>query len=241
MPLSSPPHCSLSVIIPTLNEADHLPDLLADLRGVMALGNVQVIVADGGSAQGPGSLAAATGAHVIVGERGRAVQLNAGARLAEGEVLLFLHADSRIPPGVDLVALTGRCTDATPWGRFDVIIGDGPPLLRLVAWAMNLRSRVTGIATGDQGIFVRREVFEALGGFPNQPLMEDIALCARLRNVARPLCLRARLVTSSRRWQRDGVFRTVLLMWALRLAYWLGVSPHTLVRCYYRTAPRGGT
>jgi rSAM/selenodomain-associated transferase 2 len=238
MARSSSPDCAVSVIIPALNEAGNLPALLGDLRPALDSREVEVIVVDGGSDDGTPALAAAAGALVVAAERGRARQMNAGARLARGEVLLFLHADSRLAPDVDPVGLVACCHGAHAWGRFDVAISGGHPLFGVIAGAMNLRSRLTGIATGDQGIFVRRDLFEALGGFPGQPLMEDIALSARLRALARPLCLRARLVTSGRRWQRDGVIRTVLLMWWLRLAYWLGAPPERLARCYYRVAPQ---
>ena len=158
--------------------------------------------------------------------------MNAGARVAGGDVLLFLHVDTILPEGADLmieVAICGRCR---VWGRFDVEIRGRPWMLRVVAALMNWRSRITGIATGDQAIFVARSAFESVGGFPDQPLMEDIELCKRLRVLSRPACLHARAVTSGRRWESRGVLRTIVLMWRLRWAYWRGVPASVLADRY---------
>jgi rSAM/selenodomain-associated transferase 2 len=163
---------------------------------------------------------------IVTAPRGRALQMNAGARAATGAMLLFLHADSRLPPGADVLAL-----NASIWGRFDVQIEGRHPLLKVVAWAMNLRSRLTGIATGDQAIFVRRDAFP---GFPDIALMEDVALSKLLKRRGAPACLRARVVTSGRRWESRGVLRTIFLMWRLRLLYFLGASPERLARRYDR-------
>ena len=151
--------------------------------------------------------------------------MNTGARAAQAEALLFLHADTRLPPDADRAVLAAL--ERSSWGRFDVRIEGGHALLSMVALAMNLRSRLTGIATGDQAIFVRREAF---GGFPEIPLMEDVAFSAAMQG--RPACLRQKVLTSGRRWERDGVVRTILLMWWLRLLYWLGVPPERLARHY---------
>ena len=160
--------------------------------------------------------------------------MNEGARRASGDILLFLHADTSIPESGPQRVAHVLAGGKEVWGRFDVHLSGSQPLLRVVETAMNCRSRITGIATGDQAIFVRRSVFERLGGFPPIPLMEDIALSRMLRRIRRPLCLRDRVITSGRRWQRDGVLKTVLFMWSLRFAYWLGADPARLHRIYYR-------
>jgi rSAM/selenodomain-associated transferase 2 len=225
------PHARLSVVIPALDEAGCIGALLDDLAPLRAAGH-EVILVDGGSSDGTAELAAGRVDHCIAGPRGRARQMNAGVAAASGAVLWFLHADTRVPAAAAqavLDAVAGGCH----WGRFDVRLSGRQPLLRLVERAMNLRSCVSRIATGDQGIFVVRELFERSGGFPDIPLMEDIALSRVLRRAAAPACLRhPRLQTSSRRWERDGVLRTVFLMWRLRLAYALGTPPETLARLY---------
>jgi rSAM/selenodomain-associated transferase 2 len=182
---------------------------------------------DGGSSDGTPELAAALCDHLLRSEKGRARQMNAGARIARGDALLFLHADTRLPANADQVILAALAGAA--WGRFDVRIDGRHPLLRVVACAMNLRSRITGIATGDQAIFVRHDAF---AGFPDVPLMEDVAFSQAMKRRGRPACLREQVVTSGRRWERAGVLRTIALMWRLRLLYSLGVSPERLARDY---------
>lgn len=220
----------LSIVMPVLDEAAVLPGALAALAGVRTRGH-ELIVVDGGSRDGSAALAAAAADQVIAAPRGRARQMNAGAACAKGQVLLFLHADTQLPTGADAAVLEAVAGGA-PWGRFDVSIDGRSPWLRAVAWFMNQRSRLSGIATGDQAMFVQRELFQRLHGFADQPLMEDIELSCRLRAVARPACVRARVLTSGRRWDSHGVWRTMLLMWRLRWRYWRGASPHALAREY---------
>jgi rSAM/selenodomain-associated transferase 2 len=221
----------LSIIIPCLNEAEFIAETLAALGPARRRG-AEVIVVDGGSEDGTVERAAPMADAVISAPRGRASQMNAGARRARGEILLFLHADSRPPEALDGLVIDGLERAARSWGRFDVSIDGKHPLLRAVERLMNWRSRATGIATGDQGIFVTRTLFTAAGGFPDIPLMEDIELSKRLKRYGPPLCLRHRIVTSGRRWEKRGVVRTVLLMWRLRLAYWLGADPRRLAMRY---------
>ena len=225
----------LSIIMPVLDEGDAIAgalDALAELRGL----GVEVIVVDGGSQDATVQRARLRADHVLSASRGRAAQMNAGAAKAAGDVLLFLHADTRLPREAERLVLDGLARSGQGsghvWGRFDVTIAGRHPMLRLVAFMMNLRSRITGIATGDQAIFVKRDAFHAAGGFPDIPLMEDVALSKRLKRTSRPLCLRERATTSGRRWETHGVFRTILLMWRLRLAYFLGADPATLARRY---------
>ena len=219
----------VTIVVPVLNEAAALAETLAPLQAARAAG-AEVLVVDGGSSDATVAIAAPLSDRVIVAARGRALQMNAGAREAVGQLLLFLHADTILPDGA-IEAVHGAL-QTRDWGRFDVAIAGEDPLLAVVAFCMNLRSRWSGIATGDQAIFVRREAFEAAGGFPAIPLMEDVALSRALKSRARPACLRLRALTSGRRWQRHGALRTILLMWRLRLAYALGADPHHLARRY---------
>jgi len=217
--------------MPVLEEQAHVVQALEHLAPARAAG-AEVIVVDGGSRDATRALAAPLADRVIEATRGRARQMNAGAQVARAPILLFLHADTRLPErAVEAVgAALGR--DGTAWGRFDVRIEGRHPLLRVVAASMNARSRLTGIATGDQAIFVRREAFERVGGFPDIPLMEDVAISRALRRESRPACLRERVTTSGRRWERHGTLRTIVLMWRLRLAYALGADPRGLARRY---------
>ncbi|MDO8384827.1 MAG: TIGR04283 family arsenosugar biosynthesis glycosyltransferase [Polaromonas sp.] len=192
----------------------------------------EIIVADGGSSDPSAELALAGGARVVHAPRGRALQMNAGAAQAHAEVLLFLHADTRLPANADELIREALAGGARVWGRFDVAITGRPRMLRLIAVLMNLRSRLTGIATGDQAIFMTRAAFNAVGAFPAQPLMEDIEMSRRLLQLSRPACLRAKVQTSGRRWESRGVWRTVLLMWRLRFAYWRGAAPERLADLY---------
>lgn len=221
----------LSIIIPTLDEAEGIAATLAALQPLRARG-CEVIVADGGSADGTAELARPLADTVVAAPRGRARQQNAGAAAATGDVLLFLHADTRLPAAADRLVLDGLGRTGRGWGRFGVRLTGRHPLLRVIERMMGIRSRLTGIATGDQAIFVRRDWFRDAGGFPGIPLMEDVALSGTLKRRGRPLCLRAAVVTSSRRWESRGVWRTMLLMWGLRLAYALGADPVALAERY---------
>ena len=220
----------LSIIVPVLDEAARIRRALELLAPLRARGH-EVIVVDGGSGDGSRELAAPLADRVIQAPRGRARQMNAGAAAASGYALLFLHADTCLPEGAD--ALIFRSLEQHSWGRFDVRIESAHPMLRMVGFAMNLRSRITGIATGDQGMFVRRNAFR---GFPEIALMEDIAFSKAMRRQSPPACLRERAVTSGRRWEQHGVLRTILLMWRLRLAYFLGAAPDELARRYANKA-----
>jgi rSAM/selenodomain-associated transferase 2 len=221
----------LTIVIPVLNEAARLPETLAQLAGMRARG-VEVIVVDGGSTDDSVAVAHATGVRTLGAQTGRARQMNAGAAAATGDALLFLHADTTLPPGADTIVLDALGRTSHAWGRFDVMIEGRPWVLRVVAAMMNLRSRLTGIATGDQAMFVTRRAFDTVGGFPEQPLMEDIELSRRLLELSSPACLRHKVCTSGRRWETRGVWRTIALMWRLRFAYWRGTPPDELARMY---------
>lgn len=213
-----------------LDEAAALPTLLAALAPWRETG-AEIVVADGGSSDDSAGIAEREGALLVRSARGRARQMNAGAGAARGEVLLFLHADTRLPQNAQ-AAIAEAVTGGARWGFFALDITGRHPLLGVIARAASLRSRLTGIATGDQAIFVIRELFDEAGGFPDIPLMEDIALSRSLRSRARPARLKLRAETSGRRWERRGVLHTVLLMWRLRLAYALGVPPARLAHRY---------
>ncbi|MCC6472113.1 MAG: TIGR04283 family arsenosugar biosynthesis glycosyltransferase [Burkholderiales bacterium] len=221
----------VSIVVPALDEAASIRGALANLQPLRAAGH-EVIVVDGGSRDATVHLARDLADRVLCAPRGRASQMNAGAQAARGDLLLFLHVDTQLPEGALDLALRGLAQSGRCWGRFDVRIDGGGRSLALVAALMNLRSRWTGIATGDQAMFVARAAFQAQGGFPAIALMEDIALSARLRRRSPPVCLRSKVITSGRRWRANGVANTVLLMWWLRLRYWLGASPEALARRY---------
>lgn len=220
----------LSIILPTLDEAAGIAAALLPLQALRRAGH-EVIVADGGSTDGTATRAMPLADRVIAAPRGRARQMNAGAAVATGEALLFLHADTRLP--ADATARIAAALAKHAWGRFDVTIQGRPALLRVVAALMNLRSRLTGIATGDQALFVTRAAFDAVAGYPDIPLMEDIALSKQLKRLGPPACLADKVSTSGRRWERHGVWRTILLMWRLRFDYWRGVPAERLARRYY--------
>jgi rSAM/selenodomain-associated transferase 2 len=222
---------AISIIMPVLNEAPRLAGLLAALAPLRQRG-AELILVDGGSTDG--GLAIAQGAvdRLVQSPRGRAVQMNAGAAQASGEILLFLHVDTQLPDNADRLIIDGLKRSGQNWGRFDVRIEGRHPLLPMVAGMMNWRSRLTGIATGDQAIFVTRSAFEQIGGYRNIALMEDIELSRALKKRGAPLCLQTTVTTSGRRWDEKGFWRVVLLMWRLRLAHFCGVDPDQLARDY---------
>ena len=219
----------LSVIIPVLNEERAIAGAVDDAARIEPY---EIIVVDGGSADRTPEIVREGPARLAASARGRAVQMNEGARHAEGDVLLFLHADTALPATARLDVEGGMADSGCVGGRFDIRLDSTRPLLRLVGRMISLRSRLTRVATGDQAIFVRRAVFERLGGFPEIPIMEDVAFCRALRKEGRIACLRSRVVSSARRWEQNGPVRTILLMWALKLLFLAGVSPATLKRLY---------
>ncbi len=228
----------LSIVIPVLDEASRLEALLAELARDCA--GVEVVVADGGSRDGSVEIAGqARGVGLVSSDRGRARQMNAGAAAATGEILLFLHADTRLPPGAVEAVRRALVDPSVVYGRFDVRFDRPGPAFRLIAWLMNLRSRLTGICTGDQAVFVRRAAFERLAGYPDIALMEDVELTRRLKRIGGFAPLGLRVTTSARRWEQHGVARTVVLMWTLRVLHFCGVGPDRLHRWYYGV-PAGG-
>jgi len=219
----------LTIIVPVRNEAPIIVAALEALKPLRARG-AEIIVVDGGSRDGTAHLAAPFAERVITAPRGRGASMNAAAAVGGGDALLFLHADTTLPEGAD--RMIAAALERRAWGRFDLRIAGRHPLLAIIARMINLRSRLTGIASGDQAIFVTRSAFDAVGGFPKLPLLEDIAMSRRLKRHCRPYCVGTPVVTSGRRWEQNGVLRTVLLMWRLRLGYYLGVAPARLALHY---------
>lgn len=239
----------LSIVIPLLNEADNLPKLMGHLAHLNPA-PYQVILVDGGSTDNSVAIAKElieslidSSPSVISGQvidwqiiesaAGRALQMNAGAELAMGDVLLCLHADTQLPNHA-IADITSAVRQAA-WGRFDVRLDSSAWMLKVVSQMINWRSRLSGIATGDQAIFIKKPLFKQLGGYPQQPLMEDIELCKRLKAIGKPACLRSKVITSARRWQQYGTWRTIGLMWHLRFDYWRGVSADNIKQRYYKT------
>ena len=221
--------CRLTIVLPVLNEAAIIVSGLQALAPLRDRG-AEIIVVDGGSTDGTPLLAAPLADRLIAVPRGRGAPLNAGAALGTGDALLFLHADTILPADADRLIAAALIRRA--WGRFDLRIAGQHPFLAVIARMINWRSRLSGIATGDQAIFVTRKAFAAVGGFPELPLMEDIAISRRLKRLCRPFCIATPAITSGRRWERNGIVRTILLMWRLRLAYYLGVEPVLLAQRY---------
>jgi len=221
----------ISIIIPALNESENIESTLEHLQSLCQQGH-EVIVVDGGSRDESVELAKSKVDKVIQTTPGRAHQMNVGASHATGDILWFIHADTQVSENAAQQILSMLDNENNHWGRFDIQLSGKHLLLRVVERLMNLRSCITGIATGDQGIFVRRACFEAIGRFKPIPLMEDIEISRRLKKWSRPCCIHVPIITSSRRWEENGVLRTILLMWRLRLAYAFGVSPEKLAHDY---------
>lgn len=218
------------IIVPVLNESAVLSQQLNELDVLRAMG-AQVLLVDGGSNDRTVQLARDAGFDVLESEHGRARQMNAGARAVQSDLLVFLHVDTYLPSDA-LYQIENHLNGKRGWGRFDVLIVGRSPWLKLISFCMNWRSRLTGIATGDQTFFMTREAFDKVNGFPEQPLMEDIEMSKRLKRLSPPVCLPERVVTSGRRWDQNGVWKTILLMWRLRWAYWRGVPASELARLY---------
>jgi len=220
----------ISIIIPVLNEEAALSRMSSQLRSIRQQGH-EIIVVDGGSADNTLTIAHEVTDSVIISKAGRALQMNNGASIASGDVLLFLHADTLLPDDA-MQVISERSRKKNYWGRFDVRLSGSRYIYRLIEGLMNLRSRITSIATGDQAIFIQRNLFDRVGGFPEIVLMEDIGISRQLKKISRPVCMKQKVVTSSRRWEANGVITTVLLMWKLRLYYFFGVSPDKLSQLY---------
>mgnify|MGYP002639233031 CR=1 FL=1 len=221
---------NFSVIIPTYNESNALNFALIELlNSINYLSEVEIILSDGGSQDDSLEQARQFPVNIINSQKGRALQMNTAANQAMGEWLVFLHADTRLPE--DWMTLIKQ--SKTPWGRFDLHLSGRHWMFRVIEKAINFRSRKTKVATGDQVIFFKRDFFTQLGGFPEIPLMEDIAICKAARKLYNPSCIDHPVITSSRRWEKNGIIQTILLMWLLRFAFWVGIKPETLHRVYY--------
>lgn len=224
---------NISIIIPTLNEEQSIVKCLTALKPYRDY--CEIIVVDGGSVDNTKPLAKPLCDKLISSAKGRAVQMNAGAENTEGDVLIFLHADTFLPEQA-LYKIAQNINQHQQWGRFDIKLSGNHPMLKVIAWLMNYRSRLTGIATGDQVIFLTKQLFESVGQYPVITLMEDIALCKKLKQISPPICLKAKVISSGRRWEQFGVFKTILLMWSLRLRYFLGEDPQILAYLYHKGA-----
>ncbi len=218
-----------TVIIPTLNEEKNIVSCLLPLQDLRK--NCQIIVVDGDSTDNTEILANPLCDQMLTASKGRATQMNFGAAQAEGEVLVFLHADTLLPLTA-LDHIEQSVNARRQWGRFDIELSGSHAMLKVIAFFMNWRSRLTGIATGDQVLFVTKQYFDKVGGYPDIPLMEDIALCKKLKPFSPPICLKAKVISSGRRWEQFGVFKTILLMWSLRLRYFFGADPEVLALAY---------
>ncbi|MFT5321306.1 MAG: rSAM/selenodomain-associated transferase 2 [Pseudohongiellaceae bacterium] len=225
----------ITIIIPVLNDVDALKMLLPQLQACREQGH-ELLVIDGGSSDGSIPFSRNLVDRILMTGVGRGRQMNLGAENASHNILLFLHADSRISDQCLEELLAAMSESCNHWGRFDVQLDQPGFSYSVIAAMMNLRSRLSGVSTGDQGMFVRREIFHRVGGFQSISLMEDIALSKALRKHSRPVCLSSKLLTSARRWQQQGIVKTIFLMWSLRLAYFLGANPDKLAEIYYPAA-----
>jgi len=220
----------ISIIIPVLNEEVNLSRLSGHLQSIRQHGH-EVIIVDGGSFDNTLAIAHEITDMIVVSKAGRALQMNSGADIASGEVLLFLHADTLLPDYA-LQVIADLSQDKDYWGRFDVRLSSDKFVYRVIEHLMNLRSCFTSIATGDQAIFIEKNLFDRVAGFPEIALMEDVEICKRLKKISKPVCLKQKVITSSRRWEMNGVVTTVLLMWKLRLYYFFGVPADKLKQLY---------
>jgi len=220
----------ISIVIPVLNEAEQLGDKLKALQHLRDC--CQLILVDGGSTDDSRSVAEPWVDKLVSSLPGRAIQMNAGAAQADADVLLFLHIDTQLPDDA-IELMISAVNNAYLWGRFDVAFNTTQTMFKLIAFFMNHRSRLTGIGTGDQCLFMTQQAFQSVGGFPQIALMEDVAISTKLKKLGKPACLKAKVITSARRWQQHGIFRTILLMWRLRLAYFFGADPNKLAMRYY--------
>jgi len=221
----------ISIIVPILNEAAQLPELLEHLLACKRA-SCEVILVDGGSTDQSPEQAEALGFSVVRSKKGRALQMNTGAKFASGDILLFLHADTRLPGNADQIIKQAFEDTRSDWGRFNVTISGRAFMFKVIAWFMNHRSRLSSIVTGDQAIFIRKNLFEKMGGFPVQALMEDIEFSKRLKRISKPVALRVKVITSGRRWEQKGIWNTIYLMWSLRFSYWRGASAEELAAKY---------
>ncbi len=229
----------ISIIVPVLNDADALAALSIDLIDLQSKGH-QVVIVDGGSDDETVKIANTFADQVKSSARGRALQMNAGAEIAEHSLYWFLHADSKLPRDADQSILSAyrKTASSEYWGRFDVCMSNPRLAFLLISFFMNLRSRTTGMVTGDQGLFVSRDLFLRAGRYPSIALMEDIAISKELKQFSQPVCLKSKLRISSRRWEKYGTIKTIVLMWGLRMAYLFGVNPNKLHKIYYSGKPR---
>ena len=220
---------NISIVVPVLNEAPQLKALKNQLRLLKDEWVKEIIIVDGGSTDGTAD-ALAEEFTMIQSEKGRAKQMNAGAEHATGTWILFLHADTHISQGHIQTAMSEGAMYS--WGRFNVKLSNNAWPYKVISFFINQRSRLTSVATGDQCIFVRKKIFDEIGGYTDLALMEDVDLCKRLRAKSKPINLKKTVTTSSRRWEQFGMFKTIFLMWKLRFYFWCGVNPDRLARLY---------